>query len=54
MRFRAALVTRGLELGFPKKYEPQEAADLVAKNMLRMLDLDRSHRHLAVQAFSVR
>jgi len=44
MRFRAALVARAVELGFPKKYRSTEVPDLVASCMLRVLDLDRSHR----------
>eukprot|EP00434_Breviolum_minutum_P005055 symbB.v1.2.004460.t1/scaffold249.1/size274694/19 len=44
MRFRAALVARAVELGFPKKYRSTEVPDLVATCMLRVLDLDRSHR----------
>lgn len=44
MNFRAALLARALELGFPKKYHITEVPDLVASCMLRVLDLDRSHR----------
>ncbi|CAJ1428544.1 unnamed protein product, partial [Effrenium voratum] len=44
MRFRAALLARALELGFPKKYSSTEVPDLVAAAMLRVLDLDRSYR----------
>ncbi|CAK9082441.1 unnamed protein product [Durusdinium trenchii] len=44
MRFRAALLSRALELGFPKKYTSTEVPDLVAHSMLRILDLDRSYR----------
>eukprot|EP00435_Cladocopium_sp_Y103_P033224 s422_g8.t1 len=44
MNFRAALLARALELGFPKKYHITEVPDLVASCMLRILDLDRSHR----------